>query len=223
MIKQVLTFLFLIHSCLLFGQLDFSLQPVPAHGEDMADTEDFLAHTMIKNLSDQTIVIAWQRIENDLPPGWASYICSNITCAPPDVSMGTFSLTAGDSTNLDCHFLPEGNPGFGKVELRLFLVQDTSQVIFASYEGNASLVSSHVLANNPIRVYPNPATDQIYVEGTKTEQGMLYSANGTLLQKITAVKTVEVSDLPVGLYYLRLLDEHGQTLRIHPFFKTATK
>jgi len=210
--KKVWTYIFLLQSVLLFGQLDAT-----------ADTEDFLAHAMIKNLSDQTIVIAWQRIENDLSQNWTSYICSNITCAPPEVAMGTFSLTAGDSTNLDCHFLPDGNPGEGLVQMKLFLTQDTSQIIFATYQGIASTVSTHAIESDPIKLYPNPASHHIYIDSEQAYTALLYSTQGVLIRKIKDTKAINISDLPQGVYCLLLYNEHQIPINSYTFYKYSTK
>ncbi len=205
MLRLVLIVQFLCLCLITFAQLDYSLEPVPAYADTTADAESFRAHAMIKNLSEETIVIAWQRITNNIPNTWQSYICSNITCAPPDVSMGTFSLTAHDSTNFDCYFKPDGLPGNGMVELRLFLTDDTTQVIFASYFGNAIAVSTTDPILDQIKIYPNPAEDYILIENPAPLETEIYSSQGILVASYQeVVQELDISTLPSGIYFLRL-------------------
>ncbi len=221
--KSILSILILLLSFSAYSQMDFELTSIPAYGDGSADDEDFTAHSMIKNLSDETIVIAWQRITNDLPQDWQSYICSNVTCAPPDISMGTFSLIAYDSTNLDCHFLPNGISGVGTVDLRFFLVQDTNQVINATYFGNAEPVSTTQALKNKIKVFPNPATEQIFVEGNAYHFLEIYSSTGLLIQTFSENARIHINNLPNGLYFLKLYDLDRKLISINAFQKINSK
>jgi len=206
-----------------YSQLDFELTPILAYGQGSADDDDFTAHSMIKNLSDQTIVIAWQRITNDIPQDWQSYVCSNVTCAPPDISMGTFSLIANDSTNLDCHFVPNEIAGTGTVEIRFFLIPDTSQVIVATYHGSAEPVSTAQVLRDKVKVFPNPATDYLSVEGEAFHHLELYSNNGRLIQTFKSNSRIDISTLTNGMYFLKLYNQDNKLISINTFQKINSK
>ena len=221
--KIIITYLLLFLCSSAYSQLDFELGPVPAYAEGMADGEDFTAHTMLKNLSGETIVFGWERITNDIPAGWESYICSAITCAPPDVSWGTFSLTALDSTNLDVYFRPEGISGNGMVELRLFLTDDTTQVIYATYFGNASPVSTFQPILDQVKIYPCPAKDHISIENDGAVRIELFSYQGILIALFDAVTDIDISMLLSGNYFLKIYDQDKKLISVNSFQKLSTQ
>jgi len=221
--KAVFTFLCLALSLITYAQLDYTLEPIPARVDSSAEAEDFFAHSMIKNLSDQTIIITWQRINNDIPNGWESYICSDISCAPPEVSTGNFSLTAYDSTNIDCHFNPDGIPGEGIVDLRFSLYEDSTQVIQATYFANAAPVSIHQALDSKITIYPNPATDQIFIQGNHHQSVEVYTMLGARIAKYSNQSIVDIHKLVAGGYVLKLYDDQNKLISIKPFYKTNTK
>lgn len=217
--KYLLTAFTLFYSLLSFGQLDFSLTPIPAMVDSTAEADAIIAHAMIKNHSDETIVIAWQRIVNDLPENWVSYICSNITCAPPDISMGTFSLTANDSTNLDCYFKPEGTAGLGTVELRLFLTDDTTQVINAVYQGSAIATSTQEHLQEQIKVYPNPATNDLWLNNHQIKYAEVFNMLGQVQEVNLSEGKIDLRKLLPGYYVLRLYDYDYELQSVNRFQK----
>jgi hypothetical protein len=54
-------------------------------------------------------------------------------------------------------------------------------------------------------VYPNPTADFFTLESGYTE-GVLYAANGQLLRRVNLKKSVDISDLSSGLYFLKVID-----------------
>jgi len=69
-----------------------------------------------------------------------------------------------------------------------------------------------VLANSGIYVYPNPATDLLYVDGLNGGEISILNLNGEVITKqvIASDKaSVDVSKLPVGLYILKATSAHS--------------
>lgn len=87
-------------------------------------------------------------------------------------------------------------------------------------EAKSNTVAVTVGASNPteaclsaISVYPNPATEKLYVQGRCT-QACLLSAQGQVMQTFTFssgqnTHEIEVGYLPAGVYILRIQDENG--------------
>lgn len=215
--KYLLFVLFLSGIVPLWGQMPFTLQPVPAEGGGSAGEDEILVHAMIRNLTDSTIVIAWERSLEDMPENWETYVCSNITCAPPNVVHGTFSLTAGDSTNLDCYFLPDGVGAFATVNLRLFYLDDTTQTLTGVYLCNATAVAVNETEQHEIRVFPNPAKEVLHVEaGRGISKIELRNVQGSkLLEQQGGVFSVSLKSFPAGIYLLYLKDDQGIPIDIH--------
>jgi hypothetical protein len=86
---------------------------------------------------------------------------------------------------------------------------DTS-VIF----GYATSVSN-VLANNSIRVFPNPATTLVYIKSALNIRAALYSADGKLLmakELFKGTSVLSLNDLSKGIYAIRFTDVNGCTV-----------
>ena len=60
------------------------------------------------------------------------------------------------------------------------------------------------------QIYPNPASDQIYVEGDDLRYAIFFNALGEQvgLKKIDS-NTIHVNDLTNGVYHVCLLDARG--------------
>jgi hypothetical protein len=68
--------------------------------------------------------------------------------------------------------------------------------------------------NNPIKLYPNPATDQITIESNSTTNKIeIYNNLG---QKVYAcfstdlISEINVSEYPTGIYFVKLSDQNGK-------------
>lgn len=67
----------------------------------------------------------------------------------------------------------------------------------------------------PVSIFPNPTTDNIHLASSEAfDKGMIYSIDGKLAKMITeqelAFKTISVSELSNGLYYLHISSDNGK-------------
>jgi len=95
-----------------------------------------------------------------------------------------------------------------------YLDNFTSQGVKA---GSASSVNN--AENAPVHIYPNPATDHIVVAGNATGEASTYrvlNAQGQLVKtgKLSGTPTtINVADLPVGLYNLVVLNKTSRFIK----------
>jgi len=73
---------------------------------------------------------------------------------------------------------------------------------------NASLSVDPIKINDFVKVYPNPATDYLYIKSTLNYQSTLYNVAGQRVMQSNA-KTLNVVDLPSGVYLLQLKSENN--------------
>ena len=59
--------------------------------------------------------------------------------------------------------------------------------------------------------YPNPADDVFRIDGIVPDETLIYNALGQLVKSVNATNEVSVSDLPAGVYLLRITDNDGTT------------
>jgi hypothetical protein len=75
------------------------------------------------------------------------------------------------------------------------------------------------LAETTMVIYPNPATDVVYIKSEETISRMeIFNLQGQLVKLVNAdLRKINVSDLPVGAYILRLTTDKGVVT--HPIIK----
>ncbi len=73
-------------------------------------------------------------------------------------------------------------------------------------------------AQKSVSIYPNPVHDLLYVEGLENEEDLaILGFSGNILQKSRASSFIDVRNLPIGMYWLRVETRRGPTLL--PFVK----
>jgi hypothetical protein len=66
-----------------------------------------------------------------------------------------------------------------------------------------------------VQVYPNPATDQIFINGVKDTRVSIYSVDGKLVKSIESFTgtAIDVSELRNGIYVLHITTSDGNVIR----------
>jgi hypothetical protein len=58
-------------------------------------------------------------------------------------------------------------------------------------------------------LYPNPASEAVYIQGFISKKNMMYNALGQLVKAFGDAQQIPLNDLPDGLYHLVATDEKG--------------
>lgn len=88
------------------------------------------------------------------------------------------------------------------------IIKKSSVTYFASTTG----IKENYISNSLLSVFPNPTTETLYVMSNEQfNQGTIYSIDGKLVKTISEQellsKTISVTDLEHGLYYLQVSSE----------------
>ena len=75
---------------------------------------------------------------------------------------------------------------------------------------NATLSVEPIEINDFVKVYPNPATDYLFIKSNLNYQSTLYNVAGQRVMQSNA-KTLNVVDLPSGVYLLQLKSDNNST------------
>lgn len=163
-----------------------------------------------RNVSGDTIQLAWTKIYQDIPAGWDYSLCDKGTCYPG------FPLSGS--------MLPVSIPdsGFMGVNVDPFSLSGTLTVRFYVYEASAPSAGdtlTWIISAQPIgieelsspdfKIYPNPCSEYIQID-LQTELSAalsMYDLNGhVILQKKTVQNNerIDVSNLASGAYILEL-------------------
>ena len=65
-------------------------------------------------------------------------------------------------------------------------------------------------AAEQVSVYPNPAREKVTIEGIEPAEVQVYNALGQLVKTVRDANEIPVTDLPQGVYLLRIADAEGK-------------
>ena len=86
-----------------------------------------------------------------------------------------------------------------------------------TYSPTLAVMNNINSATEPVKVYPNPASGMLYLEGSQSEGSdlQLYSVNGQVVatKTLTGKDMVDISYLPEGLYFYTITDKNNSVQR----------
>ena len=119
-----------------------------------------------------------------------------------------------------CEWVKQGIPDCennGMVQCRdLYAVDGVDTVFYIAAENGfvykSAMIPVSGLEENAlqINVYPNPAKDRVVIEGIEAAEVNVYNALGQMVKTVRGTNEIPVSDLPQGVYLLRIADAEGR-------------
>jgi len=82
-----------------------------------------------------------------------------------------------------------------------------------------SLTGVAQVSEQDIHVYPNPATETVFIQSPVPVNAMLYSIDGKLMQQSNNATTMNIAQYPAGLYNLLLYTGDGQLIKAQMVMK----
>lgn len=93
---------------------------------------------------------------------------------------------------------------------------DTSAVMVIS---NGTGIDDHNALVQSIRIFPNPASDVIYINAPVPISVVITGIEGKFIKQVTEAKQISVNELAPGIYFLRIMDKNGTLLKADKFIK----
>ncbi|MEM6963496.1 MAG: T9SS type A sorting domain-containing protein [Bacteroidota bacterium] len=214
-------FLLLFFAAQIQAQNPFTLAPNPSEGFGVASDNFFNANAELFNDTDSTILFKWERILEDMPTGWKSSVCLNITCLPPDQTTGEFTLDAGYSMAVNSTFYPNDVAGAGEVKLKIWVKNDTTQSTVQSYFGNADATSTLSRSvEKSYKLYPNPTPDVFSITSNFDFSAIeIYNTQGRSVEVFKSGDVFYIGHLPTNLYFVHILSEQKEILTVLKLLK----
>lgn len=67
-------------------------------------------------------------------------------------------------------------------------------------------------SNYKVRIYPNPFSDLLYIEGMEINEIEVYDVYGKFIQKTINANTIQISNLPSGIYFVHLTENNQRSI-----------
>ena len=198
----------------------FAISSNQALSQGRADQEMSSA-IYIQNQTARPIELRWERKYSQMPPAWEALICPK-NCLNAQ-EKGSLQLNPQEQSGpFRVSFRPNGQNGTGHVELAFYVLgqADKSQsVIFTAQTSDKNKETAQVrLSTGTPRLYPNPATEYLLLsaEGHDIKTLELYNVMGRKVMTHYIQYEGEkfnISDLPKGMYMVRMLDAQHRVIR----------
>lgn len=171
----------------------------------------------IKNIGDSTMNIGWSAFDIlNCPSEWNLVVSDKyleyILDSNFDYAIAT-DLIPEEVAPYNVIFNPRDVPGCCSIKVQFYNADNPSEVFDTSYYQlklnveNCTLTKTSEIGNNvDVQLYPNPTTDIIAIETSKTIiSGEIYSIDGIKMMSIELKQnTIDVSELNAGKYFLNL-------------------
>lgn len=208
----------------------FAAKDTTIVGEGNIARAEIALYDSIYNNTGADLTPMWKRTVNNLTNGWQSAVCIGELCYAATEDAGFFAdVFPADSQQLvTCYFYPDRvTNGMSHVEISIYDPQDSiTNHITLVFEFNGWPLNVEEAHPTNLRLYPNPATDQLFVEFNAQQPGMiqLFDLQGRLVWNSANMRPanrniIPISGLAKGQYWVNILDENGQTLTTKAFTK----
>lgn len=200
----------------------------PAQGAHPADT--FYAHLYNDGALD--LQLRWNRSLNDLPGSdWQTAICVGELCYDHNISGGSFVniLEAGDSALISLYISKGGlTDGIVTVNVEFYEVGDSfTNNAIVTFVFNSYPLAVEDIKDNPINIYPNPATDQLYIDyqnrpdASRINVFDLFgrSVKSIYIRENGVATIIDIQKMTKGYYIIEIQDDKGKTLQVKKFEK----
>ena len=61
-----------------------------------------------------------------------------------------------------------------------------------------------------MKIYPNPASEMIHIEGSEAVEIQVYNALGQVVKTVLGTNEIDLSGWVNGVYFLRITDAEGK-------------
>lgn len=227
----LLSFLVVITTGLL-GQSLLVIEPTVVRKQvnvDLLDPDyEEVSKVTVRNQSPRTMLLRWDKVAVQQPPGWESQVCDDFASYPPNVTtnynpllgiQAPVVLAPGETFDLYLHVQPYGKGGEATYEIPFRFTDEKSPVLeTAVFHVRINDNNQPNTVNSQLsRLYPNPANDRFYVSNQPDLSRI--EVHNTLGRRVKSFAEpvpgagFDISDLPEGVYLVILVDKRGKNLR----------
>lgn len=213
MFRTLLSVLILVFSVQIgYSQLTASTNSISFPLEEGIDTE---LTVYITNTSSESKTLKWTRDVTDIPQGWITFVCDTEQCYLPSTDEAEFDVAAGEEFPIKVTFRAT-TLAEAEFILDVFDVNNTSDKQTITFDVQSFAVSNDEINVEAIKIYPNPASNFIKISNSNGIGTLeVYNLIGKKVRTFTNVddnNLYNISDLPKGMYLIRLLDEDNEAI-----------
>lgn len=199
----------------LSAQISFLPDTVIVHNITPEIT-DAPGHSKVKNNGIQVKTFKWERTEIQLSEGWQSAVCDKNQCYFPEIATQEFTLGPSEEGTMDVHVYPNNQEGAAIVQVVVTDLINSNNTATGIYYFNPSQTTSTTeVSIARVKVYPNPSGGVFTISENQVAAHIeVFNMAGRKMKSFHFANGdwYDISDLPRGAYFIRLIDKSAQTL-----------
>ena len=195
------------------------------------DTLEVRGKAFFKNTSSSGKRFAWKRTVFAMTNGWQSIVCDNKNCWPSvSESVEQIELPAYATGALDVVIRPNKTAGAATIEVKVYEVGNEANAVTGRFLFSTTTAAKETgKSTTGVKIFPNPATDFFSIQDDYdiVERVVVYNMIGRVMKNYTTNNNngnkYTLTDLPEGLYVIRLLNAKGGTVKTVRLNKAKAK
>lgn len=212
MMKHLFT-LALALFCSVGLMAQFSIESPDYAGEVPVDIS-FTDHTVyITNELTDSLYLGWKMVENTCPEEWTYVLCDYGFCydgLPPSGTMQP--VPEGENAFLKLSVFANGVEGSGYIRFWVYESDNQADYQVITFWLNMP-VGLDDIEQQAIQIWPNPASETVQCTLLEESNLSIRSMNGQLVKSLghafPGTQTIDIADLPEGMYLLEVRSESG--------------
>ena len=197
-------------------QAQFFVTPTDSiHETIYADSTISIFQIEFVNETTDSLNLTWKLIEEEVTEGWDYNLCDLGECyvgVPNSAEMQAFA--SGEAGFLKMLVNPLSIEGYGFWHFWVYPTGDEDNFVNLYFSIDASGTDGVLDVEREALVYPNPASNQIFISTNDLQSVQLYSLNGSLISELKSQSGVfDISAYQPGIYFLVLQNASGITTR----------
>jgi subtilase family serine protease len=210
------TLVFVLFAASAHSQATIQLTPDSVTVSAPMDLNPVIAYNQVKNLTNNTITIKWERTVISIDPDTLlTQVCDLNACYTPPVNTRTFQLGPQASGNMSVYLLNNsGQAAHAIVHMKYINLADVSNPKTGVYIFNADLVDAQepVPAAN-VRLFPNPVIESFSLDQAEDVARLrVFALDGRKVATFDATtdNTYSLAGQPAGTYVVALESKSGK-------------
>jgi Secretion system C-terminal sorting domain len=183
------------------------------------DSFEVVLKSVLKNTSTKPKTIVWTRVVQTISATWTSAICDKNTCWASRVNTETFTLAAGEESNLDVHCYPNGVVGSAIINVVATDQDSVSVSVIGRFGFNLPVATADLKNVFPeIQIYPNPTSAFFTIKDVenRVSEAVIFDDLGRQIKvfKNPNNSPLSISELSSGNYFISLFNQKNEVMKV---------
>ncbi|HMQ59157.1 MAG TPA: T9SS type A sorting domain-containing protein [Flavilitoribacter sp.] len=212
--KSLLIAISVFASVALKAQVSFTIDTVIVQNIT-PDTSDAAGHSKVKNNGIQVKNFKWERTEIQITDGWQSAVCDKNQCYFPEVATKEFTLGPSEEGTMDVHAYPNNLEGAAVIQVVVTDLVNSNNTATGIYYFNPAVTGTREVTAARVKVYPNPSNGVFTISQNEVAGNIeVFNMAGKRVKAFNYANGdwYDISDLPRGAYFIRLIDKSGKAM-----------